>query len=112
MHNTLGLLYLNERRGLHFSLQIHKVVFNTVDVALKQFFVPVVPVGNRMTRGAHINNMKVPMCRSDLGRKAIRYRGPTAWNRLPNVAKGIDMFVEFKRWVSARIHNLFGDHPV
>ena len=112
MHSALGLLYLNERRGLHFCLQIHKIVNSEIEVALQQFFVPVVPVGARITRSQVVKNMNVPVCRSDLGRKGIRYRGPTMWNKLPLAAKGIEKFLDFKRWVSGRVHDVFGDHPV
>ena len=56
--------------------------------------------------------MKAPTCRSELGRRAVWYRGPSVWNNLPQVAKGLEKFMDFKRWVSARVHDLFGDHPV
>ncbi len=112
MHTELGLLYLNERRQLHFCLQLHKIIYSIGDVALREFFVPVVPVTGRITRGQHKHNVKVGMCRSELGRKAIRFRCPYTWNNLPVVAKGLERFLDFKRWVSAKVHDLFGDHPV
>ena len=34
MHRELGLLYLNARRNLHFSLQIHKTVYSDSHTSL------------------------------------------------------------------------------
>ena len=112
MHTELGLLYLNERRGLHLWLQLHKIIYTAEEVALHDFFVPVVPVLGRVTRGQHRNNMKVELTRSELGRKAIRFRGPNTWNNLPHIAQGLEKFMDFKRWVSSKVHDVFGDHPV
>ena len=73
---------------------------------------PIVPVVGRATRGQHKNNMKVELTRSELGRKAIRFRGPNTCNNLPNSAKSLEKFMDFKRRVSSKVHDLFGDYPV
>ena len=68
MHKELGLLYLNECRSLHFCFQTYKIITSENNVSLKQFFVPVVPVHGRITRGQVSNNMVIPNVRSELGR--------------------------------------------
>ena len=66
----------------------------------------------RTTRRQLQHNVKVPRIRSDLRQKALRFHGLSTWNAMSLVAKCIDKFTEFKRVLSAMVHDLFGDHPV
>ncbi len=111
MHKELGFLYLN-KRSLHFCFPSHKTICSEGCTSLKQFYVPIVPTVSRLTRGQLPHNMEEPNIHSELGHKAISWRGPLCWNKLPNVAKCTDKFVEFKRYDSAKVYDLFGDHSV
>ena len=49
---------------------------------MKEYFVPIVPGGKRVTKGQTKNNVIVPKCRTNLGEKAISVRGPKFWNNV------------------------------
>ena len=65
----------------------------------------------RHTRGAVGQVMQVKNLRTDTGRKAFSFQGPTMWNSLLVGLRSISVFEEFKKAVSEQVHDLFGDHP-
>ena len=56
-------------------------------------------------------NMKVKAFKSDKGRHAISYRGPSSWNRLSNELKSCNKFVSFKKQLMAEIMEAWDNHP-
>ena len=111
MHVDLGLLYLNERRDLHFSFLLHKNIHNEHDTGLSGNLIKCNTVAVRHTRGSTGNNVTVPRMRTNMGQKSFSYRGPVFWNLLPEGLKGIVVFRTFKIAISKAVHMLFGDHP-
>ena len=73
MHKELGLLRLNERRSLHLCFQLHKKVYVDDASSLSKFFVPVVKITGRRTRGAVGLSMKVKNLRTETDRKAFSF---------------------------------------
>ena len=111
MHSELGLLYLNERRDLHFCFLLHKNYYVETPTGLSEKLIHSDTVVVRSTRARHHNNAVVPRVRTTMGEKSFQYRGPVFWNKLPIDIEGIDVFRIFKVAVSKLVHTLFGDHP-
>ncbi len=108
MHSDLGLLYLNERRDLHFCFLLHKNYYIEAPTGLSEHLVRSELVAIRSTRASTQHNVVVPRVRSAMGEKSFQYRGPVSWNRLPVDLKAIDVFRVFKVAVSKLVHTLFG----
>ena len=100
MHSELGLLYLNERRDLHFCFLVHKNYYADIPTGLNEFFVHSDTIAIRSTRASTCNNVLVPRVRSNMGEKALEYRGPVFWNKLSTDLKAINVFRTFKVAVS------------
>ena len=110
-HVDLGLLYLNERRDLHFSFLLHKNIYNEHDTGLSGQLVNCNTAAVRHTHGSSSHNMVVPRMRTCMGEKSFNYKGPTFWNCLPVQLKDMSIFRKFKVAISKVVHTLFGDHP-
>ena len=111
MHVQLGLLYLNERRDLHFSFLLHKNIYTDQQTGLSEYMVSLDTVATRTTRMSAHHNMLVPRVRSVMGQKSFCYRAPSFWNKLPTDIKALNIFNRFKVAISKWVHTLFGDHP-
>ena len=111
MHSELGLLYLNERRDLHFCFFLHKNYYVDSPTGLSEYIVCSDTVAIRSTEARHQNILLVPRVRTNMGEKSFQYRGPVCWNRLPADIKAIELFKGFKVAISKLVHTLFGDHP-
>ena len=112
MHLDLGLLYLNERRDLHFSFLLHKNIFVEQDTGLSGNLIKCNTVAVRHTRCTSGNKLAVPWVRTNMGQKSFDYRGPNFWNKLPASLKEISVFRKFKVAISKIVHTIFGDHPI
>ena len=93
MHSTLGLLYIHKHGNLHLCIQLHKNVYCDETKSLCQFFVPLINITSRYTRGTVSKCMQVAKLRRDLGRKAFSCQGPSQWNKLPNDLRQIEKFL-------------------
>ncbi len=111
MHLQLGLLYLNERRDLHFSFLLHKNFYIDMPTGLSEYLVSIDTVAVCSTRASLHHNVIVPRVRTNMGQKSFFYRGPNFWNKLPECIKSITVFRQFKTGISKMVHTLFGDHP-
>ncbi len=78
------------RAILHINGEFHNYDSHNEYYCL-EFFVPVMPVTGHVTRFATNKNMKVPLKRTNTGKKAFQFRGPDSWNQLDVSIKSIDL---------------------
>ncbi len=81
MHEELGIPTLTHRREYHLATGCYKAV-NNPDAGLNYMFNLVESTHARVTRLSMNQGMTVPPLRTVQGRKAFRYIGPTAWNKI------------------------------
>ena len=106
MHLELVLYELADRRQYHLSTLCHKNIYATCNTGVSKLFVKLETQQVRRTRASNEHNIIVPDLKSNSGRKAIVYRGPQHWNKLPNHAKGCDKLISFQRIIESWIITL------
>ena len=58
---------------------------------------------NRNLRSSNQNLLKLPLCRTETGRKSFTYQAPSLWNSLPNTLRSINTVASFKRSLKKHI---------
>ena len=106
-HVQLELLPLHYRSEMFLLSECHKSMYTVDPYCLGEFFVPVLPVTGRRTRFAVGQNVKIPIKKTNMGKKAICYRGPVTWNSLEASAKLVEDFDEFKRLIRVEMSTRF-----
>ena len=111
MHAELGLMPLNERRDIHLSQLCHKNIYLNSVQSLHKFFKPARIVGGRRTRAVDNATMYVPNLKTDKGRQAFEYRGPSHWNKLNEDLRKIEKYATFQRELLKRSSLELDNHP-
>ena len=111
MHKELNLMPLHNRREAHYSLLCHKNIYPEGSQSLTKYFIPARIVGGRRTRGNTAKNMQVPNIKSEKGRCAFAYQGPTHWNSLSPKLKSIEKYNSFKTELLKSASAELDNHP-
>ena len=93
MHVDLNVLPLVHRRHPHFLNKCFKSI-HVISYSLSD--VPIVRKCNRRTRATDQNLMAVPRLANNSGRRALAYRGPTTWNKVPLQFRQIERLDVYK----------------
>ena len=111
MHKELNLMKLDTRRHIHLGNLCHKNVHPEVSSGVNKFFKKRANAAVRVSRRTNQLNLIIPDVRTQLGRKAISFRGPAFWNNILNNLKDIVKYSCFVNpWVKYCISN-FENHP-
>ena len=111
MHEELNLMKLNTRRNIHLGNLCHKNVHLEVPSGVNKYFLRRATAAVRVSRRTNQFTVLVQDIRSQVGRKAISFRGPVFWNNIPNELKDITKYSCFVNpWIKYCKAN-FENHP-
>ena len=85
LHKQCQLTTLQERRTFHLATTIYKVMNGLMPSYLLDLLQT--PQHNHRTRHIQSNNLSLPRCRLETGKKAFAYRAPKLFNSLPQYVR-------------------------
>ena len=111
MHEELKLMKLSTSRNIHLGNLCHKNVHLEMPSGVNKYFQRRATAAIRVSRRANQYTLLVPDVCTQMGRKALAFRGPVFWNNIPNDLKDITKYSCFVNLWMLYCRANFENHP-